>query len=201
MMNTESLPGIKRLIHLARTQSTQLAAKALAESGCAENTVVIADEQTAGYGRLDHKWASAPGGLYFSLLVRPETEPVYFADLSAVVAEVLAGIFRCNFGLQAKVKLPNDVYVFCGKAKKWLKISGVLSEAASVPGEKSEWLIIGIGVNINNEEFPETAVSLKQLIGKETGIMEFAGLFFKEFWPQYFAWECGGRLKSAGETR
>ena len=198
MRNTKKLPGIKRLIHLGITESTQLAAKALAGIGCEENTLIIADEQSAGYGRLDHKWSSAPGGLYFSLLMRPETDPVFFADLSSVIAEVLSGIFRSRFLLQSKVKLPNDVYVFCEKKKKWLKISGVLSEAASsVPGEKPEWLIIGIGVNINNYVFPETAVSLRQLIGKETDIMYFAELFFKEFWPQYFAWECSGRMKSA----
>ena len=131
-----------------------------------------------------------------SLLLRPGTSPAYFADLSGITANVLAGIFRSGYGLQARVKLPNDVYVFCEKRKKWLKISGILSEAAAVPGEKSEWLIIGIGVNINNADIPETAASLSHLTGGETDIMSFAALFFRHFWPEYYAWECGGKMKT-----
>ena len=174
MQNKTSLPGIRQLIHLASTESTQSLAKAMAEQGCAENTVIIADSQTAGYGRLDHKWDSAPGGLYMSVLLRPGTNPAYFSDLSEITANVLADIFRGEYGLQAKVKLPNDVYVFCEKKRKWLKISGILSEAATVPGEKSDWLIIGIGVNLENTVFPETATSLCQLTGLETDKMDFA---------------------------
>ena len=196
MQNKTSLPGIRQLIHLASTESTQSLAKAMAEQGCAENTAIIADSQTAGYGRLDHKWDSAPGGLYMSVLLRPGTNPAFFSDLSEITANVLADIFRGEYGLQAKVKLPNDVYVFCEKKRKWLKISGILSEAATVPGEKSDWLIIGIGVNLENTVFPETATSLCQLTGLETDKMDFAARFFKSFWPQYYAWECGGRMKS-----
>ena len=198
MQTDFSLPGIRQIIHLGSTESTQTLAKAMAEQGCAENTAIIADLQTAGYGRLDHKWESSAGGLYMSLLLRPETNPACFSDLSGMTANVLADIFRNEYDIQAKVKLPNDVYVFCEKKRKWLKISGILSEAATAHGEKSEWLIIGIGVNLNNTVFPETAVSLCQLTGKKTEIMSFAALFFKHFWPEYYAWECGGRMRSQG---
>ena len=191
-----NLPGIRHIIQLGKTESTQLAAKALAEHGCEENTVIIAECQTAGYGRLDHKWESAPGGLYMSVLLRPETDPRFFTELSEITANVLAGIFRNEYDIQAKVKLPNDVYVLHKKRKKWLKISGILSEAATVPGEKSDWLIIGIGININNSDFPETAISLKQIIGAKPDILSFAAMFFKKFWPEYYAWECSGRMRS-----
>lgn len=191
-----SLPGVRHIVHLAETESTQNIAKALANAGCAGKTAVIADRQTGGYGRLDHKWVSAPGGLYLSLLLRPETSPEFLSDLSALVAGVLARVFRSRYGLSAKVKQPNDVYVFHPEKKKWLKISGVLSEASSAVGEKSEWLVIGIGVNIGNTELPETAVCLNEIAGGGTEVMEFARQFFQEFWPDYARWEFAGRLKS-----
>lgn len=190
------MPGIRQIIHLDSTESTQTLAKAMADYGCDENTAIIADSQTSGYGRLDHKWSSSPGGLYISVLLRPETNPAYFADLSGITASVLADIFRNEYALQAKVKLPNDVYVFCEKTKKWLKISGILSETATAHGEKSEWLIIGIGVNINNTDFPKTAVSLCQLTDRKVEVMDFASMFFRHFWPKYYAWECGSRMRS-----
>ena len=193
------LPGVRQIIYLEETESTQLVAKSLAEAGCSERTAVISASQTAGYGRLDHKWASAPGGLYFSLLLRPETSPAYLPDLSALVAEIISGVLHRNYSVQARVKLPNDVYAFHEAKKEWRKISGVLSESAAVigdTGKKSEWLIIGIGININNSDFPETGISLKDIIGRETDIMEFAEAFFRAFWLVYSRWECSSRMKS-----
>jgi biotin-[acetyl-CoA-carboxylase] ligase BirA-like protein len=193
----DTLPGVRYLMHLPETESTQYIAKALANAGCAGKTAVIADRQTGGYGRLDHKWVSAPGGLYLSLLLRPETSPEFLSDLSGLVAGVLAGVFRERYGLSAKVKQPNDVYVFHAEKKTWLKISGVLSESSSSSaGKKSEWLVIGIGVNISNTELPETAVCLNEITGGNTGVMEFARQFLREFWPEYFRWELAGRLRS-----
>lgn len=193
------LPGIRHIISLESTESTQLIAKALAEAGCSERTAVIAASQTAGYGRLDHKWSSALGGLYLSLLMRPNSSPACLPDLSALVAETISGVLHKNYGVQARVKLPNDVYAFHESVKKWRKISGVLSESAAVigdTGKKSEWLIIGIGININNSDFPETGISLKDIIGRETDIMEFAEALFRAFWPAYSVWECSSRMKS-----
>lgn len=192
----ENLSGIKHIVHIAVTESTQTIAKSMAEAGCEANTLVIADKQTAGYGRLDHKWDSALGGLYCSLLLRPQTIPACLGDLSILVAKVLCDILHNEYKITTKVKPPNDVYVFNHKNNKWLKISGVLSEASASMGEKAEWVIVGIGVNINNTPALDTAVSLKQMIGQDTEIFAFAKLFFDNFWLRYSLWELSGRLKS-----
>lgn len=133
------------------TDSTNVQARRLAEEGAHEGTVVVADQQNAGRGRLGRRWESPFGvNLYCSIILRPEI-PVRQAPqltfLSAVaVAETLKEI--CH--LSAAVKWPNDILVDSAK------ISGLLNEM-SAETEQIHFVILGIGINLNMvaEQFPE----------------------------------------------
>jgi BirA family biotin operon repressor/biotin-[acetyl-CoA-carboxylase] ligase len=162
-VKTSRLPGVAAHLHAARLASTQDTARALAEAGAPSGTLVSADRQTKGRGRMERKWASGPGGLYFTLLLRPRIEPKRLAAWSLRAASAIARAVT-TLGLPARVEPPNDVYVEVGGVP--FKVAGVLAEAAS-KGRRLEWLLLGVGVNANNRLPPELAraASLKSLLG------------------------------------
>lgn len=124
-----------------------------------EFTCVVADQQTAGRGRRDRRWHSAPGnGLYLSVLLRPLLPPEQLSLLSLMCAiAVTETIARYNVG-GLDIKWPNDVLI------NERKISGILIEGTST-GSEAPRIIAGIGVNLNHQTFPAelraTATSLR----------------------------------------
>ncbi len=118
--------------------------KQLAESGAPEGTVVIAREQTAGRGRLGRSWLSPKGGAWFSLLLRPPIPVEQAGCISVLIAVSLAHALREGWGVPVGVKWPNDLYV------QGRKLGGILIELSSRL-DKIEWLVAGIGINVNNE--------------------------------------------------
>jgi BirA family biotin operon repressor/biotin-[acetyl-CoA-carboxylase] ligase len=147
-------------------ESTNVEAKELAMAGAPEGTVVIAELQLAGRGRLGRRWTSPAGkGLLFSVILRP-TLPMSRAHMLTIVAAVAAarGI-EAQTDASVRIKWPNDLFVGDRKA------GGILLEVA---GEQDvvEWVIVGIGINVNTEyaELPvdlrRTAVSLKMATGE-----------------------------------
>jgi BirA family biotin operon repressor/biotin-[acetyl-CoA-carboxylase] ligase len=147
-------------------ESTNNEAKSLAAAGAPEGTVVIAECQTAGKGRLGRRWTSPAGkGLLFSVILRPSL-PLSQAHLLTLVAATAAsrGI-ESQTSLAVQIKWPNDLFVHDKK------VGGILLESS---GEQDivEWIVIGIGVNVNTEygELPvalrRTAVSLKMAGGE-----------------------------------
>ncbi|MBN1916781.1 MAG: biotin--[acetyl-CoA-carboxylase] ligase [Verrucomicrobia bacterium] len=146
-------------------ESTNVEAKELAMAGAPEGTVVIAELQRAGRGRLGRRWTSPAGkGLLFSVILRP-TLPMSRAHMLTIVAAVAAarGI-ETQTDASVRIKWPNDLFVGDRKA------GGILLEVA---GEQDvvEWVIVGIGINVNTEyaELPvdlrRTATSLKMATG------------------------------------
>jgi BirA family transcriptional regulator, biotin operon repressor / biotin---[acetyl-CoA-carboxylase] ligase len=129
----------------ARLGSTSDRLKELARGGAPELTAVIADEQTAGRGRQGRAWASPRGGLYMSVLLRPTAESAALLPLAAgvAVAEALQ-----ELGVRAELKWPNDVLVGGRKA------AGILAEASST-GSTLDWVVLGIGVNLDEEALPD----------------------------------------------
>lgn len=158
---------MRRLVRLPAADSTQSAARRLAEAGAPDGTLVWALRQTAGRGRLGRTWASAPGGLYATWLLRPAFSPERLADLSlacgAALAEALA-----RFGARTAVKPPNDVMAQDADGR-WKKLCGVLCEASG-DSASLHWLLIGFGVNVNNAPTLRRATSLKTLRGRETSL-------------------------------
>jgi BirA family biotin operon repressor/biotin-[acetyl-CoA-carboxylase] ligase len=160
------LPGVTRLVRLATVDSTQAAARRLAEEGAPDGTLVWALSQTAGKGRMGRTWRSAPGGLYASWLLRPKFAPERLGELSLACGEALAEAMR-GFGVATSVKPPNDVLALCpdGRARK---LCGVLCEAAG-DSRSLHWLVIGFGVNVDNEPPLKRATSLRALTGRPVG--------------------------------
>jgi len=142
--------------------STNDLAKRRAREGAKEGTVIVAEEQTAGRGRIGRSWLSPRGSIALSIILYP---PLDYLPLLIMVASlaVAGGIERVT-GLKAQIKWPNDV-LLNGK-----KVCGILVES-DIKGERVEYAVIGIGLNINLElsDFPEVAplaTSLSHELGR-----------------------------------
>jgi len=151
----------KNLIHVHREiPSTMDAAAELARAGCPDFTVVVTERQTRGRGRMARVWASDAGGLYFTIVVRPEL-PIDRAHLVNLAAAVeINGLLRSSYAVDAWLKWPNDILV------DGRKICGCLSQM-EIEGGVIGFLCIGIGLNVNNDPSrgEPNAVSLKDILG------------------------------------
>lgn len=143
----------RRIIKLREVPSTNDYARSIAEE-VPEGTVVLAERQTAGKGRKGRRWLSPDGGLWMSVVLKPgfvDPRIVFVGPLSLV--DTLA-----DFGIPSGIKWPNDVWV-AGK-----KIAGVLVE-----GKGEEYVVVGIGLNVNNpipDELKDTAISMFEVTGE-----------------------------------
>lgn len=173
-----SLPGVRTLLHLRSAPSTQSIARKLAEGGAEEWTLVWADRQTRGRGRMDARWFSPKGGLYFSLILRPALAPARLAGLSRLFAKACSkAISRCT-GLETRIKPPNDILALPAAGTHlpngrpfFRKVCGILLEAAG-DSKSVHWLAAGIGVNVNNpipRSLPHAA-SLRTLAGRSFSV-------------------------------
>lgn len=136
------MPDPFRLLWREKVSSTNDDLRALAEKGLAEGLVLVAEEQTAGRGRRGAEWFSAKGeSLAFSILLRPKKPKAFWHRLSLVTGLSVAEALE-RFVPLAEIKWPNDVLIG-GK-----KIAGILVEAGS------DFVIVGIGINVNTETFP-----------------------------------------------
>jgi BirA family biotin operon repressor/biotin-[acetyl-CoA-carboxylase] ligase len=120
--------------------STNRRARDLAARGEAD-VVVLADRQTGGRGRLDREWASPPGGIWLSILLRPDVPPTR-APLFTLAGAVATARAVREAGVDARIKWPNDVLV------DGRKLAGILTEMEG-EADRISWLIVGIGVNAN----------------------------------------------------
>ena len=143
-------------------ESTNLKAKELAKNGAEAWIVVVAEEQTAGYGRKGMAWFSPKGGLYFTIIL-PKSNIDDLQTLTILAAFICAKVIKENFNLEPFIKLPNDVWVN-GK-----KVCGILTE--NIVGKDVKLSVMGIGLDTNIEKFPEDleniATSLKIELGRE----------------------------------
>ncbi|MFA6583683.1 MAG: biotin--[acetyl-CoA-carboxylase] ligase [Elusimicrobiaceae bacterium] len=184
--------GIKTFIRLPGAESTQTAARAVIEAGSAWPALVIADEQTAGRGRHGDAWFSGPGGLYLTLGLKtnvPSKElPVLSVRMAGAVSSALAGVY----GIKTRIKEPNDVLAYNPARDEYLKICGIIAESAALR-RHPEWLLIGIGVNINNA-LPKTlpaATTVAEIKGAKQDAREFAAVLLENFQKEYSEWESG----------
>lgn len=163
--------------------STNDYAKSLASSNEEEGAIVIADCQTNGKGRLDKKWESNKGeGLFMSILLRPS---VHINNIVQIT--LLSGICICNgikkaTGLDASIKWPNDI-VINGK-----KVCGILTEL-SAQVENVSYIILGIGINVNNKNFnddlKDKATSIFLETNKETERANLLSYILNELEEKY----------------
>ncbi len=148
--------------------STNNYLKKLAAEGAAEGTVVIADAQTAGRGRLGRSFASAPGcGIYMSMLLRPENCTADCAvSLTAVAAVAVCRAVEKVCGRAPGIKWINDLYL------RGRKICGILCES-SVKGGTVDYAVLGIGLNVTTrlEDFPEELRDTAGSLYTQTGFV------------------------------
>lgn len=131
----------RNIVYHEKVDSTNTLAKKLADKGAEEGTVVVAEEQTGGRGRLDRKFISPYAqGLWFSIVLRPQFPPMEVSKMTLVAAVAITRALR-KFGMvQCGIKWPNDILV------RGAKLVGILTElSASV--EKINYLVMGIGIN------------------------------------------------------
>lgn len=169
-LNTKCI-GINFVCHDS-IASTNDEAKTLALHGAIEGTVVVAEQQNGGKGRLDRKFFSPPGkGIWFSVILRPPFLPQEAPKCTLLAAVAVARAMQ-EFNLQANIKWPNDI-MFENK-----KLVGILTEM-SAEMERINYIVIGIGINVNimPEEFPQdirdTATSLAIMKGEKLPRVKF----------------------------
>lgn len=155
----------KHVVYYEETDSTNTRVKQLAEHGERHGTLVVADRQSAGKGRRGRGWDSPKGeNIYMSLLLRPEMEPSKAPMLTLVMAYSAALAIREQEGLEAGIKWPNDLVIGTKK------ICGILTEM-SAEIDFINYVVIGVGINVNARNFPEElsekATSLFNEKGKE----------------------------------
>lgn len=153
----KQLSEIKNIYFYQTLESTNITARMLAEKNAENFSVVIAEEQLQGRGRLGRSWDSPPGkGLWFSMILRPHMiSPTAAAPITLVTAVALTRFLREFCGLPVKVKWPNDL-LLGGK-----KLGGILTELKGEP-DRVDYIIAGIGLNVNQKknDFPTQLIPL-----------------------------------------
>jgi len=149
-LNPDIITGIlgssifsKNLVFRERLTSTNLLAKELALKGAPEGTIVLAEEQTEGKGRMERRWMSpAYKNLLFSILLRPSLPGEKVFTLTMILSLAITGEIKAKYRLDVMIKWPNDL---CINQKK---VGGILTEF-SIRDKRMEYVILGLGLNVN----------------------------------------------------
>lgn len=173
----------KKIIHREVTSSTQIIAhNAAKESISRHGTIVIADEQTSGRGRMNRTWHTKKGdGMWLSMVLEPPLPPYLAPQLTLLTAVALADTIKELTPLHPLIKWPNDILFSNGK-----KCAGILTELQAEQ-DQIDYVIIGVGLNINQqledwpEELQQRATSLRIESGTEWSIQQIIQHFLVSF--------------------
>ncbi|MCI8525075.1 MAG: biotin--[acetyl-CoA-carboxylase] ligase [Oscillospiraceae bacterium] len=177
-------PWADRVTVLASVDSTNNALRQLADQGAPHGTVVIAEQQTAGKGRLGRRFASPAGvGLYLSVLLRLNAPPMALMHLTAAAAEAAVEAVEAAAGIRPGIKWTNDLVL------NRRKCAGILTEL-SLQAESGlvDYAIVGIGTNCNHSggDFPEEvrpmAISLREAAGRPVDRCAYAAALIGQLW-------------------
>lgn len=173
----------KRIYHFFKVDSTNRVALELGHAGEPEGAVVLAEEQTAGRGRAGRAWQSdRAAGIYVTLLLRPKLSPVQAPLLTMMAGLSARAAIQAHTGLEPDIKWPNDL-LLRGK-----KTGGILTEMHAEPSQV-RFVIVGIGLNVNQEKFSgelaSTATSLRIETGKLESRLEVLVRLLREFENDY----------------
>ena len=155
-----------KIIYFESLDSTNTKVRELAHQGAKEGTVVVAEKQTAGKGRRARNWESPAGtNIYMSVLLRPQIEANKASMLTLVMAYSIGKVLKERGYETMQIKWPNDL-VLSGK-----KACGILTEA-ELKGQEIDHVIVGVGINVNEKEFPEELLDKATSLYLEKGIKE-----------------------------
>jgi len=154
----------KKLVHFMELDSTNTEAKELAEKGAREGTVVVAEEQLKGRGRLGRNWHSPKGGIWLSIILKPKIQPHRAMGTTLLCAAAVCEAVMKVTSLRVSIKWPNDLLI------EGRKVCGILTEMKAET-DLVQYIIQGVGLNANVDEedlreVSETATSLKIMLGR-----------------------------------
>src|SRR5271155_5981409 len=156
----------KHIYHFFKVDSTNRVALELGHAGEPEGAVVLAEEQTAGKGRAGRAWQSDRAtGIYVTLLLRPRLAPVQAPLLTMMAGLSARAAIEAQTGLAPDLKWPNDLLV-SGR-----KVGGILTEMHAEP-TLVKFVIVGMGLNVNQEKFPGELRALATSLRSETGKLQ-----------------------------
>lgn len=191
-------------VFLPSTTSTNDVARDLASRGAPEGTVVVADYQTAGRGRMGRRWLAPPGAaLLCSILFRPDAPPNRAHDLTTIVALAAADAIGETAELAVALKWPNDLVV--ARPEGWRKLGGLLAETG-LSADRLEYVVVGIGINVNipAEALPELAPEATSILaetGRETDRNLLLERMLEGVMARYERWQAGECLHAEWATR
>ena len=166
------------------TSSTNITARALAEAGASDGTLVVAETQTSGRGRRGRAWSSPRGGIWLTIILRPSLTPNLAPILTLLTGVAVACTVQAVTGLEAKLKWPNDIRINGKKA------CGILTEL-SAEQDAVNYVLVGVGINANftlNElpgELRAQATSLQEELGSKLDRVAFTKELLTEFEAEY----------------
>jgi BirA family biotin operon repressor/biotin-[acetyl-CoA-carboxylase] ligase len=179
-----------RIEHVAEIGSTNDAVRLRALSGEAEGLVILADRQTAGRGRRGRQWESVAGNLFVSVLLRPRRPLAEAATLGFAAAVELGHVIGPLVRSRVEHKWPNDLLIGGRKA------TGLLLEAAGGPKGGTDWVVLGIGVNISSHPeqglYPTTDLWAEG--ADRIAPADLLDAFLGGFGPAYGQWQSDGFL-------
>jgi len=176
--------------------NTELARRA--SEGAAEGLAILADEQTAGRGRLQRAWSSPKGaGLYFSILLRPTIPQNYWPLITFMAALAVGDALREVAGVETDIKWPNDL--LSGERK----ICGILAEAIDTPSGRA--VILGIGINLTENAYPpelaNVATSVSEAMGRAPDREQILAVLFEALSRWYSQLSEPGQIVDAWSNR
>lgn len=157
----------KEVLYFDTIDSTNIKAQELAEKGYLSGTLVVADKQESGKGRRGRSWVSPSGtGIFMTLMIKPDINPNNASMLTLVAALAVAKAITSVTGEKAMIKWPNDIVVN-GK-----KVCGILTEM-NAQFDYINHIVVGIGINVHNESFPEEISQMASSLMIEAGGKRF----------------------------
>lgn len=157
----------KEVLYFDTIDSTNTKAQELAEKGYPSGTLVVADKQESGKGRRGRSWVSPSGtGIFMTLMIKPDINPNNASMLTLVAALAVAKAITSVTGEEAMIKWPNDIVV---NSKK---VCGILTEM-NAQFDYINHIVVGIGINVHNESFPEEISQMASSLMIEAGGKRF----------------------------
>ncbi len=177
----------KEIFYFPEVESTNLTAKEKLLSrrkAIKEGTVIIAEEQKKGKGRLGRSWFSPRGGIWLSIILYPPLPPSYIPRITLMTAVVVVKALRECTSIEPQIKWPNDIFI------KEEKLGGILTEM-NAELDIINWVIVGVGLNVNidYQDFPEElrdkSTSLKEVLGRKISRVKLGQVLLQKFEKYY----------------